>query len=144
MEQLITAERMLPRYVAHVAGSDNWLAAGVATAATPSGHARGSRSAYGARARADGRRCHEQARQHSHIGCGSRPVAADVSIAVRIDAESGTITTGDLSNPEVDDIFDDLGEVVLRTDGEVIIVPAERMPTSSGAAAMTTAPGNPS
>lgn len=54
----------------------------------------------------------------------------------RIDATSGKITTADLAHPDVDDVFDDLGEIVLRKRGEVIVVPAERMPTSTGAAAI--------
>jgi len=32
--------------------------------------------------------------------------------------------------------LDDLGEIVLRKSGEVIVVPAERMPTNTGVAAI--------
>lgn len=63
-------------------------------------------------------------------------IEADRLIPGRIDAASGAIATGDLSNPEVDDVLDDLGELVLKKGGEVIIVPAERMPKSTGAAAI--------
>ncbi len=35
-----------------------------------------------------------------------------------------------------DDVLDDLGELVLRNGGEVAIVPAERVPTQSGLAAI--------
>jgi len=34
-----------------------------------------------------------------------------------------------------DDLLDDIGEAVLRRGGEVVVVPAERMPTTSGLAA---------
>ncbi|MGB7988737.1 MAG: hypothetical protein WCF44_05040, partial [Candidatus Methylophosphatis roskildensis] len=34
-------------------------------------------------------------------------------------------------HPDVDDVLDDLGEIVLRKGAEVIIVPAERMPTNT-------------
>ena len=51
-------------------------------------------------------------------------------------AVSGSNSSGDLDNPEVDDVLDDLGEHVLKAGGEVIIVPVERMPTQSGAAAI--------
>jgi hypothetical protein len=34
------------------------------------------------------------------------------------------------------DIYDDLAEAVLRNGGEVIIVPVERMPTTTGIAAI--------
>ena len=63
-------------------------------------------------------------------------VEADRLIPGRIDAASGTITTADLDNPEVDDVLDDLGERVIKAGGEVVIVPTERMPTKTGAAAI--------
>lgn len=44
---------------------------------------------------------------------------------------SGEITLGQL-----DDLLDDLGERVLATGGEVVIVPTERMPTNAGLAAI--------
>lgn len=53
-----------------------------------------------------------------------------------IDATSGAITTANLAHPDVDDVLDDLGEIVLKKGGEVIIVPAERMPSKTGAAAI--------
>ncbi|WP_261342071.1 hypothetical protein [Thalassoglobus neptunius] len=40
-----------------------------------------------------------------------------------------------MSNPEVDDILDDLAELVMSTKGEVVVVPAEQMPSSTGVAA---------
>ena len=54
----------------------------------------------------------------------------------RIDATSGAITTANLAHPDVGDVIDDLGEIVLRKRGEVIVVPAERMPTNTGVAAI--------
>jgi hypothetical protein len=53
-----------------------------------------------------------------------------------IDAISGAITTANLAHPDVDDVIDDLGEIVLRKRGEVIVVPAVRMPTNTGVAAI--------
>jgi hypothetical protein len=35
----------------------------------------------------------------------------------------------------MDDLLDDLAEVTLTTGGEVIVVPTDRMPTTTGAAA---------
>ena len=63
-------------------------------------------------------------------------IEADRLIPGTIDVTSGRISSGDLDNPEVDDVLDDLGEHVLKAGGEVIIVPVERMPTQSGAAAI--------
>lgn len=63
-------------------------------------------------------------------------IDADRLFPGRIDAISGELTTADLTHPEVDDVLDDLGEIVLKKRGEVIVVPTDRMPTNSGAAAM--------
>ena len=63
-------------------------------------------------------------------------IEADRLVPGRIDNATGAIATGDLNDPEVDDVLDDLGELVLKTGGEVIIVPTERMPTQTGAAAI--------
>ncbi|EAR22097.1 baeRF3 domain-containing protein [Nitrococcus mobilis] len=63
-------------------------------------------------------------------------IEADRLLPGRIDASSGKITTADLTHPEIDDVFDDLGEIVLKRGGEVIVVPSDRMPTDSGAAAI--------
>ncbi len=63
-------------------------------------------------------------------------IEADRLIPGHIDATSGEMTTDDLINPEVDDVLDDLGELVLKASGEVVVVPAERMPTQTGAAAI--------
>jgi hypothetical protein len=63
-------------------------------------------------------------------------VEADRMIPGRIDSATGQVSTDELSNPETDDVLDDLGEYVLRAGGEVVIVPAERMPVRTGAAAI--------
>ena len=60
---------------------------------------------------------------------------ADRQQAGRLVPETGSIVPGDLDNPHLDDLFDDIGEHVLRNRGEVIIVPAESMPTGTGLAA---------
>lgn len=61
---------------------------------------------------------------------------AEHQVPGRLDAASGAITLGELDDPEVGDLLDDLGERVLATGGEVIMVPAERMPTRTGLAAI--------
>lgn len=62
-------------------------------------------------------------------------IEADREIPGHIDAASGQVKFGDLAQPEVDDLLDDLGEWVLRKGGDVVIVPTERMPTQTGIAA---------
>jgi len=39
-----------------------------------------------------------------------------------------------IDDPGVDDVLDDLAEAVLRTKGDVVVVPADRMPTRTGLA----------
>jgi len=41
----------------------------------------------------------------------------------------------DLDNADVDDLLDDLGEQVLKNGGDVVVLPSERMPSSTGVAA---------
>ena len=60
---------------------------------------------------------------------------AEHRIPGKIDKTTGALSSGDMSDPETEDMLDDLGELVLRKGGEVVIVPAERMPTKSGLAA---------
>jgi hypothetical protein len=57
-------------------------------------------------------------------------------VAGRLDRTSGAIQCDNLASPEIDDMLDDLAEVVLATGGSVVVVPAERMPTASGLAAI--------
>jgi hypothetical protein len=66
---------------------------------------------------------------------GKLLVEADRQIPGQIDVASGRIEFGDLADPEVDDILDDFAELTLKMGGEVVVVPAERMPSTTGAAA---------
>ncbi len=61
---------------------------------------------------------------------------ADRQVPGRMDPGNGAITFGKMDDPDTDDLLDDLGERVLEGGGEVVIVPAERMPTDSGLAAI--------
>jgi len=62
-------------------------------------------------------------------------IEADRQIPGRIDGVTGQVEFKDLIHPAVDDLLDDLGESVLQTGGRVVVVPAERMATKTGAAA---------
>lgn len=52
-----------------------------------------------------------------------------------LDRASGGIEVGPLRSPDVDDLLDDLGELVETMGGEVVVLPAERMPVDTGLAA---------
>ncbi|MEO7863657.1 MAG: hypothetical protein ABIU05_25120 [Nitrospirales bacterium] len=62
-------------------------------------------------------------------------IEADRQIAGRLDCATGEVKLADLSHPEVDDLLDDLGELVEKMGGRVLIIPAERMPGRTGLAA---------
>jgi hypothetical protein len=66
---------------------------------------------------------------------GSLLVEADREIPGRFDRATGAVHFEPLASAGVDDLIDDVMEAVLRTGGEVIVVPAERMPTHTGLAA---------
>jgi len=63
-------------------------------------------------------------------------IDADRCIPGRIDPATGGIKFDQLANPEVDDLIDELGELVLKNGGQVVVVPTDRMPTQSGVAAI--------
>ncbi len=62
-------------------------------------------------------------------------IEARREIPGRVDAATGELEFDDLSHPETDDVLDDLGALVLKMGGEVVVVPKERMPTDTGIAA---------
>jgi len=73
----------------------------------------------------------EQARSH---GKGSDFITDIVKAAEegRVD----TLLIDYSSHPQIDDLLDDLGELVTRTGGDVLILPQEEIPSESGAAAI--------
>ena len=67
---------------------------------------------------------------------GTLLVDADRQVPGRLDRVAGRVSFDDLAHPNVDDLLDDLAELVLRKGGQVVVVPADRMPAKSGAAAI--------
>ena len=62
-------------------------------------------------------------------------VESERQIAGRLDAVTGQVEVSDLSHPHVDDLLDDLGDLVGKMGGRVLVIPAERMPGKTGLAA---------
>ncbi len=62
-------------------------------------------------------------------------IEADRQIAGRLDGATGRVEVADLSHPQVDDLLDDLGELVEKMGGQVLVIPAEQMPGRTGLAA---------
>lgn len=63
-------------------------------------------------------------------------IEARREIPGRINAATGDLQLDNLTRPEVDDVLDDLATLALKMGGHVVIVPAERMPTKTGIAAI--------
>jgi hypothetical protein len=64
-------------------------------------------------------------------------VEADRIIAVRVtNLVTGNTQKKDLSNPKVDDLLDDMGELVIKMGGQVMVLPTEKMPSETGLAAI--------
>ncbi len=64
-------------------------------------------------------------------------VEADRIIAVRItDLVTGNTQKKDLTNPRVDDLLDDMGELVTKMGGQVMVFPSDKMPSETGLAAI--------
>jgi hypothetical protein len=63
-------------------------------------------------------------------------IEADRQIAGRLNVATGQIELADVSHPQVDDLLDDLGELVEKMGGRVMVIPAERMPGQTGLAAI--------
>ncbi len=62
-------------------------------------------------------------------------IEADRQVAGRLDGSTGRVEVADLGDPQVDDPLDDLGELVARMGGRVMVVPADQMPVRTGLAA---------
>jgi hypothetical protein len=64
-------------------------------------------------------------------------VEADRIIAVRVtNLVTGNTQKKDMINPKVDDLLDDMGELVIKMGGQVMVLPAEKMPSETGLAAI--------
>jgi hypothetical protein len=66
---------------------------------------------------------------------GTLLVEAERHVPGKLDTSSGRVEFADLTDPDVDDLLDDLAELTIKMGGQVVVVPAERMPSTSGAAA---------
>lgn len=64
-------------------------------------------------------------------------VEADRIIPVRItNLVTGNTQKKDMVNPKVDDLLDDMGELVMKMGGQVMVLPSGKMPSETGLAAI--------
>src|SRR5690606_19711584 len=70
------------------------------------------------------------------VSQNGRLVEAERQVPGNIDRETGRVEMHDEASSVRDDLLDDIAEKVLRSGGEVVMVPSERMPPDSGLAAI--------
>jgi hypothetical protein len=64
-------------------------------------------------------------------------VEADRIIAVRVtNLVTGNTQKKDMINPKVDDLLDDMGELVIKMGGQLMVLPTGKMPSETGLAAI--------
>jgi hypothetical protein len=62
-------------------------------------------------------------------------IESERQIPGRLDLKTGKIKPGNLSDPHIDDMLDDLGDLVAEKGGEILVIPSESMPSETGLAA---------
>jgi hypothetical protein len=67
---------------------------------------------------------------------GTLLIDAERIVPGKIDTTTGNVQHRALSDPEADDVLDDLAETVVRMKGDAIVVPSQRMPSNTGVAAI--------
>ncbi len=79
----------------------------------------------------------DAAREAAQGRLGALLIEAGRIIPGRMDLKTGKVERLDsIDAPDVDDLLDDLAEAVLKTGGDVVVVPTDRMPTDTGLAAV--------
>lgn len=63
-------------------------------------------------------------------------IDADQQIAGRLDCTTGRVELAKLSDPHIEDLLDDLGELVAKNGGTVMVIPTAGMPSRTGLAAI--------
>jgi hypothetical protein len=63
-------------------------------------------------------------------------IEADRRVPGRLNIQTGEIQFNNSSTPETNDLLDDIAQLVLKLRGNVVVVPAENMPSSTGIAAI--------
>jgi hypothetical protein len=63
-------------------------------------------------------------------------IEAERVIPGRVNASGDLAFEVGLDDADVDDVLDTIGELVLKTNGHVVVVPARQMPADTGVAAV--------
>jgi hypothetical protein len=82
----------------------------------------------------------DQVRKVAEAAVGSRVetvlIEADRRVPGRLDIQTGEVQLENSSTPETNDLLDDIAQLVLKLGGNVVVVPTENMPSSTGIAAI--------
>lgn len=63
-------------------------------------------------------------------------VDADKQVGGRIDPNTGHVQFGSIDSPDFEDLLDDIAEKVIKTGGQVLVMPHAQMPSQTGVAAI--------
>jgi len=63
-------------------------------------------------------------------------IEEDKIVPGKIDDKTGKVKADDIDSPDYDDILDDLAELVLSSGGDVFVLPKDKMPCTTGIAAI--------
>lgn len=61
---------------------------------------------------------------------------ADRTVLGKIDKETGSLKSGDPKSPDYDNLINDLAALVYKNKGEIVVLPKERIPSTTGVAAI--------
>jgi hypothetical protein len=67
---------------------------------------------------------------------GTLLVDADKQVGGKIDPESGQVKFGQLGLPDYEDVLEEIAEKVIKSGGQVLVMPPQQMPTTTGVAAI--------
>lgn len=63
-------------------------------------------------------------------------IEADRTIFGKIDKQTGKLQKGTLEEPKINNVVNDLAALVFKSKGEIVVLPKERMPSTTGVAAI--------
>ena len=78
----------------------------------------------------------EIARALSRGRVGKLLIEQDREIPGRLMLDTGIVLFADINNPHVNDLLDDFADIVNHSSGKVVVLPASKMPTEKGVAAI--------
>lgn len=63
-------------------------------------------------------------------------IEKDKIVPGKLDLKTAKIIEGEINDPGIDDVIDDIAEIVVKNNGKVLVLSKEKMPTKTGIAAI--------